>query len=1397
MRNTLFNKRLICGCAGSVAAPAAAWAIWLVVFICGGACGAAALSPVPAPLTGTVSTQTWLSFDESFSGITLASGKKFHFNVLPPAQYNGTNYKYPLYIWLHPQSEGDNWYSGSTTNATYLTNDEAADYNTVGFLTAYPAFIALPYADQTTDTSGGAVENWGGWCNSGVTGSGTTYSGDTGPNTFAVLDMITFLEGQYSIDPARIYVNGFSLGGIGSEYFMLHYNAYTGDLGRIFAAGASTGGVLQINGCGSSTVSMAQSNQMSTVPVWWFSGANDTTSYPSEWNDPMWNALSNNAAYPTAITSASSNQAGTSQMRYTRCPTCGHQDTDASGGDVWSNTTINSFLFAQASSASGESISVNTISAQAPGTQFTVTGTISGASAAPQLQYSVNGGAYQSLNPTGERVYTCQPGTNNNVWNTPIGNGATYGAATDSDTQSARVGGYINQLNNYGAAVWDNYDPHSISATFIGLGDNYKSTTNPGGTQFNVFAHVLPGSYPPGPWISPPGNCNNVPGTCGDNQYIFHDNTGVNAGIEYQFAPFGWATQASPFSSATGSGPFGSIPSGSNPGNFGGAENLLSDTYSEDWETGNGNFTQAAGLIRGCDLNGTNYIPGTTLPKIQHVLRYAHRSSSLKANSSGGTSFPSDNSTLNANSWPQLYEDYQDPAQSGNYYTGNLVYGTQLFIPSSTTMPTGLTNAGQEIFWTLQHYGSITRDQGSSCYCLYADQNVPSSWINDLNTDFPKLVALLVPMRNQHQGGQSFTTYPINGPGTRLDAGPPALAPLVQSGQITATSFSFTVPGLAASNASTISVQDVNTPSAMGTSNSFAVGSTQGPTGIKTKGDIITYLKQIQGTSILSGQFTESPPTNSNPFGFAPIQTIYNTTSKWLAFIGIDAQDGGTYGYDSSPFSSYAQNYWNNGGLIEYNWFADNPANCDATETGSCQHSAGDFTKPAGGWSDIYTSGTTANTNWISQMNAVATDLQQYQNAGIPVMFRPFVEMNGNWNWWAVGSLPCCTGGSGITAAQFIALWQYTWNYLTNTKGLNNLDWIYAANACGNLGSTAAQASCEGATYPGNSYVDILGYDIYSETPGSDTTGDYGYFSGSGFGGKPIFYAEFGAGQTADLSFPLTTLITQIQQNTPNISAWQQWWSGGDNFGMELLTNTNALTSALSSSAVITRGEINCTSCTGSGPPTPSTTTWNPNDTSGSITLSNGYLTATGTAVAVGGSRSSTSYSSGSQCEEVQVNTVTTDMWIGIANSTYALAGSGTAGYDTNAIGFYPSSGNPQGIFFNGTKLSSGTNPDANGDAVTMCQNFATSELWVSTPSMRALGQTWNSSTSANPATGVGGNSFSGLNCPCFITWGTQDTGSQVTLNPTGPFAISTPSGFVPWQASTTTANNLIFIDLQ
>jgi mannan endo-1,4-beta-mannosidase len=83
----------------------------------------------------------------------------------------------------------------------------------------------------------------------------------------------------------------------------------------------------------------------------------------------------------------------------------------------------------------------------------------------------------------------------------------------------------------------------------------------------------------------------------------------------------------------------------------------------------------------------------------------------------------------------------------------------------------------------------------------------------------------------------------------------------------------------------------------------------------------------------------------------------------------------------------------------------------------------------------------------------------------IPIIFRPFHEHTGNWFWWGKGN---------CTAEEYSRLWRFTVTYLRDRKELHNLLYAYSP------------AKCRKGTekeylwgYPGDRYVDILGYDHY------------------------------------------------------------------------------------------------------------------------------------------------------------------------------------------------------------------------------------------------------------------------------------------------------------------------------
>ncbi|MBS7614441.1 glycosyl hydrolase family 26 [Candidatus Bathyarchaeota archaeon] len=111
-------------------------------------------------------------------------------------------------------------------------------------------------------------------------------------------------------------------------------------------------------------------------------------------------------------------------------------------------------------------------------------------------------------------------------------------------------------------------------------------------------------------------------------------------------------------------------------------------------------------------------------------------------------------------------------------------------------------------------------------------------------------------------------------------------------------------------------------------------------------------------------------------------------------------------------------------------------------------------------WKDLITPGTSIFEAWRKQMDIVVEILKKVQEARIPVLFRPYHEMNGNWFWWG--------GRKGQDG--YIALYKQLFHYFTEHHKLNNLLWVWA--------SDKPWSGVEDF-YPGDEYIDVLGADIY------------------------------------------------------------------------------------------------------------------------------------------------------------------------------------------------------------------------------------------------------------------------------------------------------------------------------
>ena len=103
---------------------------------------------------------------------------------------------------------------------------------------------------------------------------------------------------------------------------------------------------------------------------------------------------------------------------------------------------------------------------------------------------------------------------------------------------------------------------------------------------------------------------------------------------------------------------------------------------------------------------------------------------------------------------------------------------------------------------------------------------------------------------------------------------------------------------------------------------------------------------------------------------------------------------------------------------------------------------------------------------WLDRVAAFATSLRAPgPNGGrlVPVVLRPFHEMSGSWFWW---------GGRHATPSEYRQLWQFTVTYLRDVKGVHNVLYAYSPDVFDTPDAYLTR-------YPGDAYVDVLGYDDY------------------------------------------------------------------------------------------------------------------------------------------------------------------------------------------------------------------------------------------------------------------------------------------------------------------------------
>lgn len=173
---------------------------------------------------------------------------------------------------------------------------------------------------------------------------------------------------------------------------------------------------------------------------------------------------------------------------------------------------------------------------------------------------------------------------------------------------------------------------------------------------------------------------------------------------------------------------------------------------------------------------------------------------------------------------------------------------------------------------------------------------------------------------------------------------------------------------------------------------------------------LFNYLNDMYGKKILSGQMWSS-------WGIDELQYIQDVVGKQPAIRGMDF----IHDRENEEEVKRAIDWWKGGGIPTIMWHWGAPGIGEGYEN----------SKKSVDIDSIFIEGTPQNKSFWNELDKKATLLEKIRDSNVPVLWRPFHELNGDWFWW---------GKQG--PEKFKRLWTTMYDYFVNKRKLNNLIWI-------------------------------------------------------------------------------------------------------------------------------------------------------------------------------------------------------------------------------------------------------------------------------------------------------------------------------------------------------------------
>ncbi len=208
---------------------------------------------------------------------------------------------------------------------------------------------------------------------------------------------------------------------------------------------------------------------------------------------------------------------------------------------------------------------------------------------------------------------------------------------------------------------------------------------------------------------------------------------------------------------------------------------------------------------------------------------------------------------------------------------------------------------------------------------------------------------------------------------------------------------------------------------------------------------VLAYVQSLPGEGLLLGQ-------QENDLSVDAEQSyIRDVTGKRPAVRGFDAA-----AYIVDTVDEAIEAWREHGQLVTLSWHLCRPLT-DGDFENVLDSTEGTY---YGGEADVeatLTEGTAEHAWLLDKFDRMADDLGRLQAAGVPVLWRPFHEMDGGWFWWSNA------GPEGL-----VGLWELMYEHFVDRRGLDNLVWVWSRSH-----------ELRSGWYPGDEYVDVAGVDTY------------------------------------------------------------------------------------------------------------------------------------------------------------------------------------------------------------------------------------------------------------------------------------------------------------------------------